>query len=608
MFFALSIVTGRRPHEKSTMETANATAVTKKMRQIWPHVPLSARFFSSIVVLSGCFALGCLAQGCDRPDPPPKPLAPKTTEPRLPEPVPPSPKAEPPPEPTAEIPDPPHPGPWLWVTRLSAGIYSKPDDDKALKFAYVKRGGRLPVEKERVEGKGCPKGWLKVTTGGYICNLVGTMNESDKEARFPPRQPKLDEVLPFLYVRNAFHGTPLYKSMPTRQKMCEYEPYACKEDKKPEPKPGEAEAAPAKDATQTAKQEAPLPAENTVSAQAASMAELAGSGSESSAARAALEAADPDAALPEVEAKPWEDEESLHELKQDSLVVENDPFVARYMLKGFYVAVDKTFTWLGRTWYKTTKGLIAPADRMWASPGPTFQGVEVDGEKLKLPLAFVYGARKSATIYAIDPTTKRLTVKAAAKKWQALQLTGKTETIANKEYLELGDGTWVRAGEVRKTTPSARPAEVGETERWIDVDISEQTLIAFQGDQAVYATLISSGKESKIAEKDHSTPRGIFRVREKHVVTTMDGDGTAAGDLPYSIEDVPYVMFFHKAYATHGAFWHQNYGSQMSHGCVNLAPLDAKWVFFFAEPQMHQGYSGTWSSGEHPGSAVVVHD
>jgi hypothetical protein len=46
----------------------------------------------------------------------------------------------------------------------------------------------------------------------------------------------------------------------------------------------------------------------------------------------------------------------------------------------------------------------------------------------------------------------------------------------------------------------------------------------------------------------------------------------------------------------------------MSHGCVNMAPLDAKWVFFFAEPRMHGGYAGAWSADKHPGSYVVVHD
>ena len=100
----------------------------------------------------------------------------------------------------------------------------------------------------------------------------------------------------------------------------------------------------------------------------------------------------------------------------------------------------------------------------------------------------------------------------------------------------------------------------------------------------MYATLISSGKESKDKEKDHRTPLGEWRIREKHITTTMDGDGTAAGDLPYSIEDVPYVMYYHKSFALHGAFWHTNFGMQMSHGCVNLSPLDAKFLFYFVTP------------------------
>jgi hypothetical protein len=67
-------------------------------------------------------------------------------------------------------------------------------------------------------------------------------------------------------------------------------------------------------------------------------------------------------------------------------------------------------------------------------------------------------------------------------------------------------------------------------------------------------------------------------------------------------------MYFHKSYATHGAFWHRNYGVQMSHGCVNLAPLDAKWIFFYADPPLHEGFHGNWSSDDRPGSMVVVHD
>jgi len=166
----------------------------------------------------------------------------------------------------------------------------------------------------------------------------------------------------------------------------------------------------------------------------------------------------------------------------------------------------------------------------------------------------------------------------------------------------------VKSNQVRVTEPGPPPEGLGADERWIDVDLSSQTLVAFVGTRPVYATLISSGKESKDKDKDHRTPTGEFRVREKHVTTTMDGDGTAAGDLPYSIEDVPYVMYFHRAYALHGAFWHSNYGVQMSHGCVNLAPLDAKWLFYFSLPKARAGFHGIWALPEGSGTRVVIHD
>jgi hypothetical protein len=67
-------------------------------------------------------------------------------------------------------------------------------------------------------------------------------------------------------------------------------------------------------------------------------------------------------------------------------------------------------------------------------------------------------------------------------------------------------------------------------------------------------------------------------------------------------------MYYHRAFALHGAFWHSNYGSQMSHGCVNLSPLDAKWVFRFTEPHLPEGWHGVWATEEHPGSRVVVHE
>src|SRR5688572_18826024 len=118
-----------------------------------------------------------------------------------------------------------HTGPWLWVRRSSAGVFEKPTTDRDGKIGYYKRGAKVPVYADRIEAGGCPKGWLRVVGGGVICSMVGTTDENDPLARFSPRQPKLDDILPYPYARNGHNGTPLYKSLPSRKQMYQYEPY-----------------------------------------------------------------------------------------------------------------------------------------------------------------------------------------------------------------------------------------------------------------------------------------------------------------------------------------------------------------------------------------------
>jgi len=470
-------------------------------------------------------------------------------------------------------PTPPHEGPWLWVTRSSAAVYAEAKKDRKAKIGYVKRGGQVPIVAGTVEGENCSKGWYRVPSGGYICSHVGTTDKNHKDVKFRPRQPNIDEVLPYPYARNSKNGTPLYKTIPTQEQSFQYEPYleAAKKARK------EAEDERAADRKQMEK---------------AGLSLGGASGDDSE----------------EKEVPIWEREENLHEVTLEELAKESDGILASRMMKGFYVAIDKTFEWDGRHWHKTTKGLVTPSSRFWKTEGSDFHGVELDGETLSLPIGWVTGARKSTATYELDTETNKRTPKGKMEKWKAFQLDYVYHRIGKLDYFQMKDGDWIRDAHIRMTTPGERPEEVGPNERWIDVDISEQTLVVFEGDRPVYATLISSGKESRIKEKDHSTPRGMWRVREKHIASTMDGDGSAAGDLPYSIEDVPYIMYFHKSYATHGAFWHRNYGYQMSHGCVNLAPLDAKWIFFFADPQLPEGLHGNWSTESDKGSMVVIHD
>ncbi|MDB9473445.1 L,D-transpeptidase [Dolichospermum circinale CS-537/03] len=106
-------------------------------------------------------------------------------------------------------------------------------------------------------------------------------------------------------------------------------------------------------------------------------------------------------------------------------------------------------------------------------------------------------------------------------------------------------------------------------QRWIQIDLSQQNLIAWEGKKLVYKATISSGKPST------PTRIGIFKIQSKFKKTRMRGRG-------YDIANVPYAMYYQGGYAIHGAYWHKKFGTPISHGCVNLTPNKAKWLFNWA--------------------------
>jgi lipoprotein-anchoring transpeptidase ErfK/SrfK len=131
----------------------------------------------------------------------------------------------------------------------------------------------------------------------------------------------------------------------------------------------------------------------------------------------------------------------------------------------------------------------------------------------------------------------------------------------------------------KNPNPGFRPNPVASGERWIDVDLSSQTLFAMEGDRVVNKFVVSTGRWPTV------TVTGVFRVYVKYRAADMSG-------ADYYLPDVPYVMYFYKDYGLHGTYWHNNFGTPMSHGCVNLRTPDAGWLF-------------EWAS---VGTVVSVHD
>jgi LysM repeat protein len=112
-------------------------------------------------------------------------------------------------------------------------------------------------------------------------------------------------------------------------------------------------------------------------------------------------------------------------------------------------------------------------------------------------------------------------------------------------------------------------------EKWIDVNLSTQTLRAYVGNQVVYTALVSTGISR------YPTPTGTFWIQRKYTYDDMTGGSAARGDY-YYLPDVPYCMYYYAGYALHGTYWHSNFGTPMSHGCTNLSTPDAEWLFYWA--------------------------
>ncbi len=186
------------------------------------------------------------------------------------------------------------------------------------------------------------------------------------------------------------------------------------------------------------------------------------------------------------------------------------------------------------------------------------------------------------------------------------------ERVAVLERIEKGRETWLRIGDERfvreKDTVTPRiappPDEARPDERWIDVDLERQVVTAYRGQKALFATLASTGRGAVGSEQ--ATPPGTYRVWVKLRASDMDNLENLEAQTNYAIQAVPWVLYFHKGYGLHGAFWHHAFGRVQSHGCVNLTPLDAERLFDFASPRLPDGWSAAFPTDYEPGTIVRV--
>lgn len=151
--------------------------------------------------------------------------------------------------------------------------------------------------------------------------------------------------------------------------------------------------------------------------------------------------------------------------------------------------------------------------------------------------------------------------------------------LSNPSFIYVGQRLKIPGGGSSPTSsapapsPPSSPASSGG--KWIDVNLSTQTLQAYEGNRVVYTARVSTGISR------YPTPTGTFRIQRKYRYDDMTGGSHARGDY-YYLPDVPYCMYYYAGYSIHGTYWHSNFGTPMSHGCTNLSIADAGWLFNWA--------------------------
>lgn len=430
------------------------------------------------------------------------------------------------------------------ASHFAAQVYAAPDE-RGLVAGYVRRGTLVRAQRG-LPGRGCDSQWHALFGGGYVCAGRG-FALGEEPMSFPAAPPvAIWDALPYTYIKAKERDVALYSRAPLP-------------DEELEAKARIAESHGSGKPPMLSSQLRPL-----ILARATALAK-------------AKKIKGPQRPLPPL---PLALPEAVRMLLQP----------------GFYLSVDTREAPQESGFIRTVRGDFVRLSEEVRVVSSTWHG-DVLGQPLRGEVALV--AQPKAYAFRRDVLSGELIQTDALRPLEALQLDSELVVRKGRRYRVALDGRVVQEDALRFLPLTERPKLVPSKARWISVSLERQTLVAYEGAQPVFATLVSTGKQG------HDTQAGVFRIQSKHISTTMDGE--AAGDEDaYSIEDVPYVMYFNGSIALHAAFWHEKFGRVRSHGCVNLAPLDARWLFNWASPVLPAGFHGVIADGTHPGTFVSV--
>ena len=469
----------------------------------------------------------------------------------------------------------------LSTLALQSFIYAQPAPDAA-KIGYLRVGATLVRSVERASGVGCVGGWYAVEPRGFVCvGREGVTLDMQEQAVAIAQSgpPKRNEPLPYTY--GTSWGAPFYVRLPTHEDIRNVE--------------------------------------GNVSAKTESLARLRRKLSERKRW--------PEPPLPNIGPPPVLANGGMIE-NLAGLKLGTHALVGARSWPGMRVSFLSSFAHEERAYFITTEHMIVPVDRMRVAKLAEFHGIELaEAGKEGAHLPIVWPAWKPARLWQLSGTGKHGGAHITEHELvvqEASEVAENEIVLGNEKYYELlhppadaedGARYLVRAKQVsRAVRATSLPQGVVDGDEWIDVSIQRQVLTYYRGMEPVFTTLVSTGVDgAQNSETTKSTVRGLFRIKMKHISARMKAEeqpaaeGSEKADPRYRIDDVPYVQFFERSYALHGAFWHDAFGQPKSHGCINLSPRDALYLFEHTSPRMPAMWHGVSATNEEQGTFVYIH-
>ena len=521
--------------------------------------------------------------------------------------------------------------PRLGVLAMQVYIHDRPAG-ASRRIGYLRLGAKVVREASPAGSDGCAGGWYRIYPRGYVCNgETTTLDLTHPLLRASTVRPDLTKPLPYKYgfIRAV---SPLYLKVPNRKEQVaaefgldlHLEWWRSDEGKASNDVVLGANDVPI-DARGVAIPGGVLGSQGKKSTDMV-QGELFGGTSDTEPPPFWLVGANYDRAIPNV---------SGFQVPPKSVFANRVRRHSGVSFIGSFPTGDDAFS---RRFAITTDLRLVPTSKVKPDTASTWHGIEIT-DALPLPFGWVRNSMKSVPVYRLNGSRPQKTDEKVERR-ALVRFSGNVQKTKDGLFRETIDGKWFKASDLGVVAmPTEWPPIASTGEKWIEVSIDNQTLVLWEGKRPVYATLVSTGQDGMEHWKtSKATIRGTFRIRHKHVTTTMDSSGASAegsndgstnpvverevpskdgskddgkskkGAGAFELRDVPWVQYFEDAYAIHAAYWHDVFGVARSHGCINLSPVDAHRVFGWTDPPVPAEWHGVMAKTDtNPGTTIVVH-